>query len=101
MKGRIHRFVKISGHRVGLDELETHLQHYGLEVVVTGRDDLLLVVGLTDESLDQSVAILCQDFRAAKSMLAKMKIDCFPLTSTGKTNYSELLDLFDAKDLSV
>jgi len=101
MKGRIHRFVKISGHRVGLDELETHLQHYGLEVVVTGRDDLLLVVGLTDESLDQSIAILCQDFRAAKSMLAKMKIDCFPLTSTGKTNYSELLDLFDAKDLSV
>ncbi len=101
LKGRLHRFVKISGHRVGLDELEMHVQQCGLEVVIAGRDDFILVVGLTDESLDQSIAILGRDFRVTKSVLRKMKVINFPLSPTGKTSYSKLLDLFDAKGLDV
>jgi len=43
MAGRLHRFIKLFGNRIALDEIEAQLSAAGHDVAVTGRDDLLVI----------------------------------------------------------
>ena len=43
LRGRLKRFIKVFGNRIGLDEVEWQLRDMGFDVAVTGRDDLLLI----------------------------------------------------------
>ncbi len=94
LKGRRHRFVKVMGHRVGLDELESHMHQHGLDVVITGCDELIVVAGLSKESTSKSINLLRSEFRIPAIALKQLQVECFPLTSTGKTDYQELLSHF-------
>ncbi len=95
LKGRIRRFVKILGNRIGLDELEALLRadFIGHEFACTGENDELNVFfKRTDE---YNLEELCRKvlFKKADiplSMIHCYQVEVFPRSSAGKILYSEL-----------
>jgi long-chain acyl-CoA synthetase len=91
--GRLKRFIKVFGNRIGLDHVESQLRDKGLDVAVTGRDDLL-VVAVRGESSESSklAADIAGLYRLHHSAIRIIPVQDFPLTSSGKIQYSLLLD---------
>lgn len=95
LKGRIRRFVKILGNRIGLDEIESllRLNFFGHEFACTGENDEINVYfKRTDEYyLDD----LCRNILFKKADIPLSMIHCyfieeFPRSSAGKILYSIL-----------
>ena len=92
MAGRLQRFIKVFGHRIALDEVETQLRVSGHDVAVTGRDDLLVVaLRGTQDSADILAADIAARYRLHHMAVKVVTIDVFPQSSTGKIRYGELL----------
>ncbi len=94
ISGRIKRFVKVFGNRIGLDELEAQLQSCGYDVAVVGVDDHLMIAvrGLMHPAaLLDYVATRYQLHRSAITVLA---VSEFPRSASGKLLYSELQSQF-------
>ncbi|TWO67899.1 AMP-binding protein [Caenimonas sedimenti] len=88
--GRLGRFVKLAGHRVGLDEVEAILARaLGVAVAVTGRDDRLLAA---IEAPDASAAkdVLVQQLRLHPSMFQVTALQALPRLPNGKPDYAAL-----------
>jgi acyl-CoA synthetase (AMP-forming)/AMP-acid ligase II len=91
VSGRLRRFVKLAGHRVGLDEAEAWLQGaLGLPVAVTGEDDALLVgVETAQESVVAPArALLAAHLRVHASLLRVVATPALPLLANGKKDYA-------------
>lgn len=89
--GRLKRFVKIFGNRIGLDEVEAQLQSAGYDAVATGEDDALMIAvrGECDEvDLKNSIA---QRYHFHPSAISIFTVEHFPLSSAGKILYADLL----------
>jgi long-chain acyl-CoA synthetase len=89
--GRLGRFVKLGGHRVGLDEVEALLgRSLGVAVAVTGRDDRLLAA---IETPDAAAAkdVLMRQLRLHPSMFQVIVMEALPRLANGKPDYAELL----------
>lgn len=87
--GRLKRFLKVYGNRVGLDELESMLQKAGFSAAVGGEDDhvrIFLEAGDPAEAI-QLVAEATGINRVAFE--AKL-IKAIPRNTSGKVQYSEL-----------
>lgn len=96
--GRLKRFIKVFGNRIGLDEVESHLKQSGFDVAVTGRDDLLVVACRetgADTPPDTAAlsTLLVNRYRLHPTAIKVALIDAFPLSSSGKVQYQELLKL--------
>jgi long-chain acyl-CoA synthetase len=90
--GRLQRFIKISGNRIDLDEIEAQLRASGHDVAVTGRDDLLVVaLRGTQTSADILASEVPAHYRLHHGAVKVVTIDKFPLSSTGKIRYGDLL----------
>jgi long-chain acyl-CoA synthetase len=91
--GRLTRFIKVFGNRIGLDHVESQLRNQGLDVAVTGRDDLL-IVAVRGESSESSklAADIAGLYRLHHSAIRIIPVQEFPLSSSGKIQYSLLLD---------
>ncbi|WP_439890368.1 AMP-binding protein [Ralstonia sp. 25C] len=91
--GRLKRFIKVFGNRIGLDEVESHLREAQYDVAVTGRDDLLVVAwkGATPDAASELVAQLSARYRLHRSAIRVHVVDEFPLSGAGKVQYSDLL----------
>ncbi|WP_444633051.1 AMP-binding protein [Cupriavidus oxalaticus] len=91
--GRIKRFIKVFGNRIGLDEVEAQLRENGYDVAVTGRDDLLVIAvrGGTEETKDQLTAHASARYRLHRSAIRVYPIEDFPLSTSGKVQYAALL----------
>jgi acyl-CoA synthetase (AMP-forming)/AMP-acid ligase II len=92
--GRLKRFVKLAGNRIGLDEVEQQLQHQlGLHAMVSGRDERLVVwIETTDEaSIEQVRQWLANQFGIHHSMCRFRQVESLPKLSSGKNDYSALL----------
>lgn len=95
LKGRIQRFVKILGNRIGLDEIETLLRTKfpGHEFACTGENDELNVFfKRTDE---YNLEDLCRKVLFKKADIPLTMIHCysveeFPRSGAGKILYSVL-----------
>lgn len=95
LKGRIRRFVKILGNRIGLDEIEALLRTNfpGHEFACTGEnDELNLFFKKTDE---YDLEDLCRKELYQKADIPLSMIHCYPVeefprSSAGKILYSVL-----------
>lgn len=91
--GRLKRFVKMSGHRISLDEIDDMIMNdLHIRCVSSGVDDHLVIFVLSD---DDAVAI--RDFITRKMNVVRTAyrvevIDDFPLNESGKILYGALLE---------
>ncbi|SFH41812.1 Acyl-CoA synthetase (AMP-forming)/AMP-acid ligase II [Actinopolymorpha cephalotaxi] len=93
--GRRARFVKVLGHRIDLDALESRLRADGHDVRTTGRDGLIVVAcevaaAPARESLRRQAIRACGVPREA---LRVVFVRDQPLLATGKPDYPALLAL--------
>lgn len=91
--GRLSRFIKLTGNRVGLDDLEHQLQQqFGLPIMVSGRDERLVVwlEGASDELMDNLRKWLHTQYGVHHSLVRLRAVDQLPLLNTGKRDYQAL-----------
>lgn len=92
--GRMGRFLKLYGMRVGLDECENIIRSKfsGIECACTGTDDKMLVY-LTDESYKDKVKDeLVARLKLVASSIEVHIINEIPKNDTGKILYTRLAD---------
>jgi acyl-CoA synthetase (AMP-forming)/AMP-acid ligase II len=94
LTGRLKRFVKLSGNRVGLDEVENMLQQeLGVPVAVGGRDDELMAwVESCDEGMIAHASRLFRErYGLHHSLYRITRVDQLPLLASGKKDYASML----------
>lgn len=93
IKGRMGRFLKIFGNRIGLDECENILKSdVKCDCACTGNDDCL-IVWLTDESDRQkAVDLITRATKLPANVIDVRFIADIPKNEAGKTLYSKLKD---------
>ena len=92
--GRLKRFVKLAGNRIGLDEVEQQLQNkLELPVMASGRDERLVVwLEATDEALIEATKQwLSSQFGIHHSLCRFRLVGRLPVLSNGKKDYPTLL----------
>lgn len=93
--GRIKRFIKLSGNRYGLDEIETTLSNMlHVSVSVTGRDELLgvWIEGAEPALLDQAKYFLQNKYELHHTLFRVYLLESLPHLNTGKIDYPSLLE---------
>jgi long-chain acyl-CoA synthetase len=93
--GRLKRFVKLAGNRMGLDELEQAAEALlHVPVSVGGRDDLLVVWIESTEpaAVETAKQWLRSQFTLHPSMMRLRLVERLPLLPTGKRDYLTLLE---------
>lgn len=94
--GRLKRFVKISGNRVNLDEVESMLAgELGRVVACSGNDDDLAVFVPGAPSPDEATVrqLIQQRYKLFPGHVRLIALPALPLLSTGKTDYQALMTL--------
>lgn len=92
--GRLKRFVKLSGNRYGLDEIEAQLASVTKShVTVAGRDELL---GVWIESADHGLQVQAKAFLQEKyglhhTLFRIHMVPVLPLLPSGKKDYRNLI----------
>ena len=89
--GRLKRFIKMTGNRIGLDEVEKRLRLRGLEAVCGGKDDLL-AVALTSGDPAEAVQIISDEFKIHYSMIKAIVVSDIPRNDSGKIQYTKLFE---------
>ena len=92
--GRIKRFIKIHGNRVGLDEIEQFLKQNYSDVLVTGIDNKLMIATLSEECNEEIKNRLIKKYKLHHSVLKVRRVEAFPISSAGKVKYQELIKEF-------
>ncbi len=93
--GRLKRFIKVSGNRIGLDEVEQALQAaLAVPLAVGGSDDRLVVwlEGQDIALLNQVKAFVRQQYAIHPTMTQLIMVEQLPLLPNGKIDYGALLD---------
>lgn len=91
--GRAKRFVKISGNRVNLDEVESMLAgELGRAVACSGSDDDLVVFVPGQADVDQSAVrqLIQQRYKLFPGHVRVKSLVALPLLGNGKTDYQTL-----------
>lgn len=88
--GRTQRFVKVFGHRVSLDEVETLARALGFEAAVIGRDDMVVVFTVDSQNASGLVAALASRTGLNARAFALRQVPQLPRTEAGKVQYSAL-----------
>jgi long-chain acyl-CoA synthetase len=92
--GRLKRFIKVSGNRIGLDEVEQALQAVlQVPLAVGGTDDQLVVwlEGQNATLLDQVREFVRQQYAIHPTMTRLQLVEQLPLLPSGKNDYGALL----------
>lgn len=91
IKGRMGRFLKLFGNRIGLDECEQILRsHVTCEAACTGTDEKL-VIYLTDQAqADTALNALVNAIKVPANVIETRIIDCISKNEAGKILYSKL-----------
>ncbi|MGB3408149.1 MAG: AMP-binding protein, partial [Jannaschia sp.] len=93
LTGRVSRFVKLFGLRVGLDEVEAQARAGGTRVHVTGTDRLMTIFVLDDSdpvTLRQQIATR---YGLPSSVVQVQPLDTPPLLPSGKVDYRRLAQM--------
>ena len=92
--GRLSRFIKISGHRISLDEIDERvLDDIHIRCVSSGSDDHLIIFVLSDEDKDAVQDYLIKNMSIVRPCLRIVKIDTFPENEGGKILYGVLSEM--------
>lgn len=87
--GRLSRFLKVYGNRIGLDELETLLSKDGFVVAATGIDDRIELF-VEDGDLDEVRRVAAASTGLNPRAFSMHGIERLPRTSAGKISYADL-----------
>lgn len=92
--GRLKRFIKLAGNRIGMDEAEQQLQTELMVPVSVGGRDERMVIWL--ETCDAALSDLAKQFLASRygihhSLCRIRTVEQLPLLPTGKKDYSALM----------
>lgn len=91
--GRLKRFIKMTGNRIGLDDVERALKKHGIDAVCGGRDDLLCVALPRKEDREETVGtLLSSEFKLHYSMYRIKHVDAIPRNDSGKILYTKLFE---------
>jgi hypothetical protein len=94
--GRMSRFSKLFGLRIGLDDVEARLAAAGFKAVVAG-DDKGLVVATTDAGRAPDIATLLGDaLKLPPAVIEVREVAEIPRLPSGKVDYVSLLKRRDA-----
>jgi len=89
--GRLKRFVKLHGISVNLDHVESVLNSAGIECLVVGQDNRLIVCYLGSEAAEVNTAI-ADNFSFHPSTVITRRVDFLPRTAAGKPDYVTALE---------
>ncbi len=92
--GRLKRFIKVHGNRIGLADVESALLSVGWTACAMGRDNELCiaVIGAAEEQLSEIKSWVCQQFKIQRQVVRVCGCDSFLQTTSGKTNYGGMLE---------
>ncbi len=91
--GRLKRFIKIHGNRVGLDEIEHYLKSIHFDILCTGVDNVLMI-GTKNDDADIIKKEIIGKYGFHHSVIKIKNLDEFPITNAGKVNYQQLIEEF-------
>jgi acyl-CoA synthetase (AMP-forming)/AMP-acid ligase II/peptidoglycan/LPS O-acetylase OafA/YrhL len=89
--GRLSRFIKIFGNRLGLDDVEQMLASENYPSIATGVDDQLLVVTRGGDT-DAISQVIQERLKLPPAYFAVQKVAEYPLLASGKVDYASLRD---------
>ncbi len=89
--GRLARFAKIAGLRIGFDDVEAMLGEHGIVARVTG-DDGLVAVAVTADA-ERAAALIAARTALPAGSVAVVTISDWPRLTSGKTDYAALAAL--------
>ena len=92
--GRLKRFIKIHGNRVGLDEIEQFLKSKSYDILCTGADNKLMIATLSEDSNEEIKREVINKYGFHHSVVKVQTVNGFPVTSAGKIKYQELIKAF-------
>jgi len=92
--GRLKRFIKIYGNRVGLDEIEQYLKSKSYDILCTGVDNKLMIATLNKEDNETIKRDLIERFGLHHTSIQVISVDKFPVSSSGKIQYQKLIKEF-------
>ena len=92
--GRLKRFIKISGHRISLDEIDERIMDdIHIRCVSSGTDDHLVIFVLSEEDKTAVQDYVRRKISVVRPAFRVEAIDAFPTNEAGKLLYGELLKL--------
>ncbi|WP_342316959.1 AMP-binding protein [Lysobacter sp. FW306-1B-D06B] len=102
LTGRAKRFIKVSGNRVNLDEVESMLSAELQRLVAcSGRDDDLVVFVPGESPVEPTriKQLIQQRYKLFPGHVRSVALDTLPLLPTGKTDYQALRSMSEAQDV--
>jgi acyl-coenzyme A synthetase/AMP-(fatty) acid ligase len=92
LSGRLKRFIKVFGNRIGLDDVERQLRESGYDAAVTGHDDLLVIAlkGVIPDT-EELTGLVSSRYHLHRSAVRIGVTESFPMSSSGKIMYDALL----------
>lgn len=91
--GRLKRFIKMSGHRISLDEIdEMIMNEIHIRCVSSGVDDHLVIFVLSDGDANAVRDFVRRRISVVRTGCKVVAIDAFPTNEAGKILYGELLE---------
>ncbi|MCB1792003.1 MAG: AMP-dependent synthetase, partial [Gammaproteobacteria bacterium] len=91
--GRKSRFLKVFGHRVGLDDVEQLLARGGIEAVCAGADDALVIYTTDADAIDRIRDIVRDSTSISPKGIKITQIASIPRNDAGKVRYAALNEL--------
>jgi acyl-CoA synthetase (AMP-forming)/AMP-acid ligase II len=88
--GRLKRFIKLAGNRVGLDELEALFRAAGIEAYCGGRDDRLCVAVLREADAGPARRTIEEKLALHPTMYRLVVVPDVPRNDAGKVQYAAL-----------
>jgi len=88
--GRLKRFIKISGKRLNLEEVENILQTYNYDAACVGKDDRLFIYSSEEGVIVKLKRLVCEKFKLNPLTVEVEYISEIPRTVNGKIDYKEL-----------
>jgi len=86
--GRKSRFIKISGLRINLSDVEKILLENGFDSACTGQDDALVIMIKSEDDLSEQVKqIIHERLRIYPGVISVKNTSSFPYNENGKKDY--------------
>jgi acyl-coenzyme A synthetase/AMP-(fatty) acid ligase len=92
--GRLKRFIKIHGNRVGLDEIEQFLKSEPYDILCSGVDNKLMIVTREKDKIEAIKKDIIKKYSFHHSVVKVKEVEDYPITSAGKIKYQEIIKLF-------
>ena len=89
LPGEKKRIVKVSGHRISLDHIESRLSSLSIENAITNNDEKILVF-ITNSSLQSEVTKELNFLGIGNTSFKILLVERIPLNGNGKVDYSKL-----------